>query len=267
MRWAWSVYTIAMRKLLTYRADFWVQFVMSPLVQIVISYALWKALFQASGKPELGGFTFDAMFFYAVMAPLVDSFVSMNFMVVLSEDIYRGTLTRFLLYPANVFAYKYTEHLSTVTTGLLKTIPIFGVYLLFFDLPETIHITPAAVLATLGVWILGSTVYFLMVAAVDTVAFWADNVWSLLVFLRFLLQFLGGLYLPLSLVPEGPREWLMRLPFAHIFFQPLQILMGRLPVSAALESAAVLGLWGIGTVLILTLSWRRGMLRYTGAGI
>ena len=108
---------------------------------------------------------------------------------------------------------------------------------------------------------------FLLRFTVMLVAFWADNVWSLNVMLRFTSELLGGLMLPLSLFPDWAREALMWTPFPYLFYLPVMALMGDVGPGDFARAVTVSAAWVVICALAALAVWRRGTLAYTGVGI
>jgi len=102
---------------------------------------------------------------------------------------------------------------------------------------------------------------------VQLVSFWADNVWSLNVMLRFSTELLGGLMLPLSLFPQWTQDLLVWTPFPYLFYVPVMVLLGEVGVVEWAQGLAVAAGWIVVASLIALRVWRRGTLSYTGVGI
>ena len=66
----------------------------------------------------------------------------------MSQDIYEGSLTKYLLYPTDYFGFKYAAHLGDLVPGVIQ-LALFGLLsFLFLDLPE-LTVTPASLAMTL----------------------------------------------------------------------------------------------------------------------
>ncbi len=262
------VFTIQARKLMSYRADFWLSSVVSFFVELAIMYYLWRAVFAESGSDRIGGFSLDAMILYYVSALLLGKLIRGNDRdVTVSTDIYEGGLTRYLLYPSSYFTFKYAEHLGTLLPAAVQLV-IFGVlYGVIAGIPHDVALTPATVaMAAISV-AASNLLHFALLYPIQLVAFWADNVWSLNVMFRFACMMLGGLMLPLSLFPDWAQPILAVLPFQYLFYVPAMTLLGQVPAAEwALGVAASLG-WTAAIALVTRLVWQRGTFQYTGVGI
>jgi len=156
------VWSLELRQLLSYRVDFWIDFLGSLFVQIALAYFLWQAIYEFRGVEVIGGYSFSAMMLYYVLIPLVEKITRGQELGFLSRDIYEGTLNRYLVYPLSVFGYKYVHHAAIATLALLQLGLALGVYLLLFGLPGGVHLSVGTVLAGIAAAGVASVLYFLL---------------------------------------------------------------------------------------------------------
>ena len=261
------VLSLETRKLMSYRFDFWLNVVVSFFAQLAVAYFLWLAVFTSGGEETIGGFTFEGMVTYYVLAILLGRIArGQERDLTVSQDIYDGALTKYLLYPTDYFGFKYAAHLGDLVPGLLQ-LGLFGLLsLAFLDL-SALTVTPATIAATAVLLVLANLLGFLLRLCVMLVAFWADNTWSLNVMLRFTSDLLGGLMLPLTLFPEWAREVLVWTPFPYLFYVPVMTLLGSIEGAELARAVAVAAGWVVVTALVALAVWRRGTLAYTGVGM
>lgn len=263
-----QVLSVESRKLMSYRADFWITSFLGLAVELAVAFFLWRAIFAASGEREIGGFGFRAMVVYYVLALACGKLTrGQERSVALGQDIYEGKLTRYLLYPAPYAGFKYAEQLGVLLPALLQLAILGGGLLAFFELPPEIAVTPGS-LAMAGVAVLGGNLLMLLLLfPVQGIAFWADNVWSLNVLLRLVGEIFGGMLLPLAVFPGWARQILELLPFQFFFSFPVLTAIGRLSFGEWLAGMALMVAWGLALAALGRLVWRRGLLTYTGVGI
>jgi ABC-2 type transport system permease protein len=266
-RWLVQVFSLEVRKILAYRVDFWTMFLGSLAAQFAIAWFLWSSIFSRTGAERMGEYTFGSMMLYYFLVPLISRAVQGNEMSGIAEEIYQGTLTRYLLYPLSFFGYKLTTHLAQASLFFLQSVLVLSLYSFFFAGPQSPELSLSGVVMALGA--LGGSLflYFCMDAMVELLAFWADNVWSLVVILRFATGLLGGGLLPLSLFPEGLRDSLYLLPFAYFVNFPIRCLMGAVAWQEWVRGMGVIGLWAVALFFGYRIVWLRGRYQYTGVGI
>ena len=262
------VLSLEARKLMSYRVDFWASALVAFAVEMVVAYSLWLAIFGASGKAEIGGYSFDGMVIYYVLAILTGKLVrGQERGLSLARDIYEGSLTHYLIYPASYPGFKYAEHLGALVPALVQ-VAVFGVLAAFYlPRPEELVITPVSVLLAVIAVLAANLLAFALRYPIEGVAFWADNVWSLNVMMRFASDLLGGLMLPLAVFPSAMREVLEWLPFRYLFSFPVETLLGQLSFAEWLRGMAILVAWIAILALVGRSVWRRGERVYSGVGI
>jgi ABC-2 type transport system permease protein len=263
----WQVFSIECRKLMSYRADFWINSVVGFVAHFGVMYYLWRAIF--SGPAErIGGYTFEGMLLYYLLVILIGKLVrGAEHTHDISVDIYEGTLSRYIVYPTSYFGFKYAQHLGLMLPGLVQ-LALFGLlYLLILPVPAEATVTPGSVAMAAVSILIANLMYYTLAAPLQAVAFWADNVWSLVVMQRFATALLGGAMLPLSLFPAWSRPVLDALPFRYLYDFPVGTLIGRIGPRAWLIGVAVSLAWWLAMAGVTRIVWRRGMLSYTGVGI
>jgi ABC-2 type transport system permease protein len=112
-----------------------------------------------------------------------------------------------------------------------------------------------------------TTLMFALTIPLETIAFWADNVWSLNVMLRFAVQLFGGMMMPMTLYPEWARAALHWLPFRYVFDVPVNVILGRIGFGEWLLGLVICAGWLAIVSAITALLWRRGSRAYTGVGM
>jgi ABC-2 type transport system permease protein len=256
------------RKRMAYRADFWIQSFGVFLAEVGLVWFLWQALFREAGTPVVAGWDLDSTVLYYVAVILVAKLVRGNDLDgdSVSNDVYEGSLSRYLLYPAPYVGLKYAQKLGALWPALVQFV-LFGAVFPFFLAGGAFRPTLASVGMGLGSILVGNLLYFLMTWPLHGIAFWADNVWSLIVALRLSSGLLGGTMLPLSVFPDWSQPWLAALPFRHCFAEPVLALLGRTSPQAWLATTAIGLLW---CAVFAAAGWAvfaRGRYRYTGVGI
>ncbi len=263
-----SVMSVEARKRMSYRVDFWINTLFGFLAQFGVHYFVAVALFAESGAAEIRGFARPDLVVYFVTVLLIEKIVmGPSFGGHVSEDIYEGGLTRYLLFPAPYAPFKYAQHMGTLLPLVLQAL-IFGVAAVFVLEPtHALHVTPWSIAGAVVCVLVANLLYFLMRLPLQLVAFWQDNVWSLGVMLQFLCRLLGGAMLPLAFFPAWSGSALALLPFRALYDLPTRTFLGQVSPLEWLTGLGVALAWCAVFALIARSVWRRGDLRYTGVGI
>jgi ABC-2 type transport system permease protein len=261
------VISTELRKIIAYRSDFWVNFLGQMLLQLFIARALWLSIFTANNVTHMGGFDLAQITLYYLLAPLTMKILMGEGLGTLASEIYNGGLNRYLVWPMPPLGYKlltYFTHSFFYMGQLCLLYTIARLYLVDAPYAAEEFLRLIAGLCFLSVAVLA---YFCLQATCDMMAFWAENVWSLAVMLRFTVVFLGGVSLPLSFFPDQMRAVLEFLPFAAMTSGPINLILGRSTFSEAFGALMVLILWLPVMAGVMRWVWRRGNLKYTGVGM
>jgi len=266
MRLFWSIAGVEARKRMSYRADFWLSSFVAFGTELGVAYFIVLAMVPVAGR--LGGFSRDGMLLYYVAIILTARIVwSLDLDREISDDIYQGALSRYLLYPVSYGVLKYAAQIGALAPAIVQVILFSACVPFVLGLPEGIRITPATAAMALGAVAVANALHFLVTYPIRLVAFWADNCWSLLWAHRLVATLFGGLLLPLAMFPSWSQPLLNALPFRYMFAFPVDALLGRVtPVEYATGMAIALGWCGVAAVLSAGV-WRRGTLQYTGVGM
>jgi ABC-2 type transport system permease protein len=265
--WVFHLFSLEIRKVLSYRVDFWINFLGAVLTELAIAYFLWRAVFESQGATQISGYSFKSMILYYVLVALVRRTVMAIDQGAISFEIYDGSLNRYLVYPVSLFSYKYVSWMANAFVTYVQLLLSLALFIAVFGIPADRHVTlEGLVMGTVSLWA-ASSMYYLLSMLFEMVAFWAENVWSLLVMLRFTVALLGGALIPIALFPKWSMRILKALPFEHMVSSPIRAFMGELSWADLSMSLAILGIWSVLIGATLAWIWRRGTLKYSGVGI
>ncbi|MEN8141539.1 MAG: ABC-2 family transporter protein [Thermodesulfobacteriota bacterium] len=264
----WQVFTMELRRQMSYRLDFWMNSLFAFMAAMAVVYYLWSSIYAGLDGGEIAGYSLNGMITYYLLVILIGRLVrGSQQLMAIANDIYDGGLSRYQLYPTSYLGFKYAEHLGNLLPVALQIALLAVVAPFFLDLPPEYAITPATLGTALLVVGLANLLYFLLALPLQLVAFWADNVWSLAVMLHFVGGLLGGVMLPLDLFPQGLREILYFTPFVYLYYFPVQVLLGQLGWAEIARGVTVMAFWLVILGSVARLIWLRGSRLYSGVGI
>jgi ABC-2 type transport system permease protein len=265
--WPGHLFSLEIRKVLSYRIDFWINFLGTVLTDMTIAYFLWKAIFETRQATEIGGYSFKAMILYYVLVALIRRAVMAFDQGILSFEIYDGSLNRYLVYPVSLFGYKYVSWITNAFVTYVQLLLSLGIFIAAVGLPSDRHVSIESVLmGTIALWA-GSSLYYFFSLLFEMAAFWAENVWSLLVMLRFTMALLGGGLVPIALFPNWSKSLMRLLPFQHMVSLPVRSFMGEVGWSELFSSFGVLAVWALMLAGLVSFVWHKGTRQYSGVGI
>lgn len=261
-----GVLSLELRRKFAYRTDFWVRSTLSVVVQGVMSYAVWAAVFRATGAAEVGGYTLSQLVVYYLFAALVVILVRPDFGFV-ARDIYDGSLTKFFVLPTSFFRYKLAQQsaqagIALAQIGAAALVVAFHPGGLLTDSTITLAAVGGGVVAVLA----AAYLYHLLAFLLELPAFWMEEVWSLPVSLMFAANFLGGLLLPLTVFPVWAQEVLVWSPFPYLISFPVRAFLGEISFAEVIHGVGIIAVWAVIFHAAAEWVWRRGVVRYTGVG-
>jgi ABC-2 type transport system permease protein len=215
------------------------------LVILVVTGSLWTAALDANGG-ELGGYDRVGLLWYIALAQAAQLGPRPRTIEEVGDEIGSGTVAVQMLRPVSVVGLRIASELGEALLRVVVAIVVATVGL--FLTVGAPHSTPAALLA-LPAALLGCTLSVTAQHAMGGIAFWLLDaratwfLWSKLVFL------LGGLLIPLELLPPGVANVAKVLPWAAMTYVPGRLASGDLdPLLIAVQLAwlAVAGVLAAG---------------------
>jgi ABC-2 type transport system permease protein len=263
-----AVASVEARRRLSYRLDFWIGSVVGVLVHFAVAWLVWVAIFEASGRERVAEWDLGGMAAYYAAVLLASRLVrGGEFEGQISTDVYEGQINRYLVLPAPYAGLKYAQHLGGLFPVVLQAVALGAVAVALVPASPEVEVTLGGAARALVSLALASVLYFLLNFPLQAVSFWADNVWSLSVLLRFVTDLLGGAMVPLTAFPGWAQDAGRWLPFHCLFAAPVEALLGRMDTARWLESLAVGGAWCVVLALVGRGVWRRGTRQYSGVGM
>lgn len=247
--------------------DFWIDFLGSASVNVATGYFFWKAVFDSRDVTEMQGYTLSAITFYYLLVSLVGHIVRLGDQGTISPEIYDGTLTRYLLYPVPFFQFKYVSFVAVSVVAVLQLVLGVGVYAIIFGSLDSLGLTPLTLILGVAFALAASYLAFSITAMIEYVAFWADNVWSLVVLFKMTSRLLAGALVPIVFFPDWARGVLQWLPFPYLIAFPIETMLGRTGPIQWVQAILVMAAWSGVFTWVSARIWKRGLLEYSGVGI
>lgn len=255
------------RKVAVFRVGFLLREVLRGVWQPIIMVCVYLAIYRDSGAETIRGWTFDEIVGYLILVATFHKLVFHERVLDLGTQIFEGYFTKFLVMPFRFFVLplgRWVQFtlMQVVLAGLFWTVGALAL--------EGVWPTPASPLAVVQaatLVLLGSFCYLELYFIINTLAFWLDMVWTLLVMSRFVTSFIAGMLIPVSQMPPAfERVFFWLFPYWTVS-APIEIFLGRLGTREFRS-----GLWVLaGTLIALEalrrVVWMRGTRRYTGAGM
>src|SRR5665647_1349216 len=267
MNWWRHVMAMELRKILAYRSDFWVTFLGQTFVQLFIARALWQSVFESQNTSEMNGYTLPMMTLYYLIVPIGTKMLSGENIGFLSREIYEGTFNRYLIYPLSFAHYKILTYLTYSLFFGLQMVILYTLYQGVFNTQDLTFANMGHLFSGVALFLVASLTYALMAMSIELIALWADNVWSLMVMMRFFTAFFGGGFIPLTFFPAWAVKVLAFTPFPYLISLPVRTVMGISLSVEVLNGVCVLFIWISVLAGVVHVLWKVGQKNYTGVGI
>jgi ABC-2 type transport system permease protein len=227
---------------------------------------LWKAIYSAApAGTTMGGFDLKDMvtyyFVFQIVFEITWCFIDGHQII---PDIVQGSLTRYLLLPVSYTSYVATNYFGSMwLPRFLSAMVIFPPLMVCFAGDISLHVSLASVVLGIISLALGCVFAYAYHMCVGLAAFWLENRPP---FSDLLVMFMGGMIIPIDLMPAWLQHVCAILPFQYRMYLPTKILMGKLTLAEAIPGLAMQALWVLILILIVKMLWRSGLKRYQAYG-
>ncbi len=259
------IFAVGLQNTVIYRGNFLLRAAFG-VVPLVATVFIWRAVFDADGGGERGGYTLPAAVNYFLLVILAESLITpTEDEWQIAADIRDGHLNALLSKPLNYFGYRTCLFFSARVAYTVVTLPITAG--LFWWFGSFDHL-PRLGTWFMTAWSLGmaALMQFFIAYALAMLAFWILEISTVVFILYSFEYFLSGQLFPLDLAPPAVRAVLEWLPFPYELFFPVSVFLEKTQGEAlwrglAIQAGWVLVTWAVGRVL-----WARGLRKYGAVG-
>jgi len=231
----WTMLSICLEERLVYRGDFALGTLMR-FLPIVTQVFLWTAVFAASSRTDISGYTRNDIVAYYLLTMLTRAFSSMPGLAGgIARSIRDGSVKKFLVQPVDYVSFLLAARVAHKLVYYAVAIaPFAGVFFVCRG-----YFPPAPDAATITVFVVSLLLSFLlgffMEATLGMLGFWFMEV-SSIVFGYMLVQYLlSGHMFPIDLlatVPSGVAgvslaDVVRWLPFEYTAYFPAAVWLGK----------------------------------------
>jgi ABC-2 type transport system permease protein len=274
LRTWWTMLKICLEERLVYRGDFVLGTLMR-FLPIVTQVFLWTAVFGATSRGDIAGYTRNDIVAYYLLTMLTRAFSSMPGLAGgIARSVRDGSVKKFLIQPVDYVSFLLAARVAhKLVYYAVAALPFALVFFLcrsyFPPIPDATTI--AAFLLSLALsFLLG----FFMEATLGMLGFWFMEV-SSIVFGYMLVQYLlSGHMFPIDLlrtVPTGLSgvsladvvHW---LPFEYTAYFSSAIWLGKVQGAALVNALLIEAGWVVVMAVACRVAWWRGTRRYSAFG-
>ena len=213
---------------MAYRLGALMRLIDFPIIIGVYSY-LFAALYRSlpAGERHLGGLDLNQTLTYIALVWIIESLINTRLDADIGNDVRDGRIAVYLARPVDVQGYYLFQTLGHVGYRLaMISIPIalFAAFAFGVHLPPDWAAGGAFLLAGIGAFAL----MFLINFCLGIVAFFMEWNYGLSLMKEALLRGLGGLLIPLTVMPASVQSTLLKTPFPYLYYIPVQVWLGSL---------------------------------------
>ena len=250
---------------IVYRAEVIVN-TLEIFTRMLFAWLLWSAIF--SGQETVGGFTFQAMLFYYILSSFLSSFdLSGAVSGEMSGRIRDGTFSRYMVIPTNTQLHFLAQNIGTSAFYILFTAILSSICMVIFNVnlqfsTDIVKIFCAIIMVFLGLIFMVFLHFF-----IGILTFKFQDIDFFIRIQGIVLELVTGSIFPLILLPPSIIRTMHFVPFIHVVYTPVMLLMGKISTQNGLSGLAVLISWTAAFAVINRKIFQRLRTKYDGVGI
>lgn len=255
------VFKLSLQDTLEYKFDFLMNTGKYALMVLLMAL-LWTAVEKVNPTPLFSQQETVAYFVFAAMLYSLSNFHTWY----MEDDIRLGGLSKFLVKPVSTMGYYLSYQLGSVfLETILKIVIFFPLLSVFgFSLPTIPIISWVLILLFLPLIYIFS---FYLITTISICTFWINEAYAVRWAFLSLTRLQSGVLVPIVFFPLWYQKIAIFLPFQHLAFTPIQIILNNISVQTALLSWITLLVWTISMFFFQNLLWKKGLYQYEGTGI
>lgn len=253
------IFKLAFEESIFYRANTFVYFFRQSL-WFFAEILIWLQVFQQ--KSQVGDYDLAGIVIYFLMVYLVFLLTGSSVAGWLSSSIIDGSLTRYFFRPISVHWAIFSRDFGKKVSQLLWIFLVWIIVFLVFGLSIGGRNIGLFALALFNSVFL----VFLFRFFLGVLAFWFISIRSLLWVVEQVESFLGGGWVPLSLLPVGIAKIAGFSPFGLSMSFPVRLFQGKIEKPEIIASFILQYLWLVFFYILISILWRKGTKRYEAVG-
>lgn len=251
---------------MTYKINFLLG-IFSTFILIFIHYHLWLKIYEGNQVVQIGGYTFTEMIVYIIMIRVLYVFAnSLNIEEKVSKEIKDGDISLFITKPINYLVYNISTKLGDMIIQIIISILVLMTF--FIIMIKNMSFVPSVSISVLVfiTAIFGLLLNTLIGYVFALMAFWIEQVSIMFVFKKNLLNFISGVWIPISLFPSSMKVVLEYLPFNYLQYFSVTIFQQSISEMQIVKGLVVQVVWLFILLLLSQIIWKRGVAKFTSVG-
>jgi ABC-2 type transport system permease protein len=255
---------LALQEALQYRIESGIWFLWDVLPPIAMAF-LWLTAYQE--QTTVAGYDLSEMLLYTLGVMVLRTMITSHIEWSLDFEIRQGLLSTYLVKPFNVWGFWFVDESAwKVMRAIWLTPVLIGWVIWLGPTIGMVKLAPDRLLLLLVSIILGYGVCFFMKLCLGFVGFWTNDITGTTTLYEVTANILGGVIIPLALLPDWLRTIATFLPIQAVYSIPLSVLLAKDAGADPLVGIAIQLGWIVGLWLLALVMWRAGLRRYESVG-
>jgi len=252
-----------LREEFAYKADFFIDVAFNVSFFLVFFF-VWKAVYSSGNLTEIANYSLANTITYYFLTSLIFR-LGLGENMYLNREIWNGWITYELVRP-------YSPKLIYILTAYVMSfisfaffIPI-AIVIIIFAAQYLILPSLAMFLLFLVTILLSLTLAISFNAILHSLCFYFGDQDANITLTNYVFSMLGGALIPLNFLPAGLFQVLNYLPFKFIFYVPINIFMGKVPIDQIYSSWFQMIAWIIVFFSLYYFIFQNGLKKYAAVG-
>jgi len=264
MRLYLTLFRISLHDATQYRVESAIWFLYETVPPLMMA-AVWLAAYQE--QTTIAGFSLAEMLAYTVGVMILRTLITVHLENGIDYQIRQGDLSNHLVRPFNIWVYWVVDSIGWKMFRNALSIPVVLGCLFWFGSELGPLSVPLERLPLLALSVaLGAVVCYFLKLCLGFTSFWTNDIVGIVTLYEILANILGGMLIPIALLPEWLQAVARSLPIQAIYNVPLAVLLGKSDGASAwhgivLQVGWIAVLWALALVL-----WRAGLRQYEAVG-
>lgn len=246
---------------LEYRLDMFV-YALGSMSEPMVALFVWLAIESGSGSLP---YTRGELVTYFLTLLMIRTWTTAWASFFVGDDIRNGKISMYLSKPLSYFGDQLMNNVAEKVQRTIILLPIIVVFALFFG-GFSISVVPLQGVAFMVSWLCAAALYFMIDVCIGMLAFWMDEVYSIIKLYMVAGSLFSGRLIPLEFLPGTLHNISMVLPFRFTLSFPLEILLHKLTPTETVLGLGIQLAWLAASIILYKILWKKGLKRYTASG-
>lgn len=226
---------------------------------------LWLSAY--GGAATIAGYTLPGIVTYyltvAVLRTVLTSYPEQE----VARSVREGAVSQLLVRPISIWLYFLLAELGWTIIRVAMIVPVLGIAVfLLRGVPGDLTVGLPQVTGFLLAAVTSAVLTHVLKLTLAWSSFWLAESNGLFELFEVITFVLGGVMIPLDMLPE-PARWVATvLPFQYLYYFPANVLPGRISGPDLAVGLAIQAAWLVGAFVFCRWLWGRALARYDAVG-